>query len=1315
MGDNEGQMLSTPRAKKRSSHDQRRQTRLGHQSPIIVQSPQIHHPSPYHQLSTSDSDFVMAEPDDNVSPFEAPQRYNQSDYFGNGPLGASSTLRHVRHISKRVGLASKKVIWDSNDNAIDAAQIAVDQWEESYNALRGLLLATTNNAVKLYGAAKAGATGLEHGILVPVRDWILLPAFDAAEKTVGFLQSEQAHQAASQSLQLVQQVPWVGPTVLAPSMVLWVQVVQTSWQVALYPVPSRHQVRNSVDFVLTGTKWALSTAAREILFYIKRADAIITRTLSHTQWKVLGSGPYATLDKLNKQEVIDHLCERYFSLRGTITRYELAAHVREHNLPLYRDLVLTGILRERGGSLTKDDEWLSTCPSYRKNSKEAFLLPNYHVADTADADLGSDLTDAGSALWFRLPYINGKRPSRDTPWVRFNGDDRAKLERRYLDIVQDGTSTRSSHLNPSPEKSESLEETGLEHPASSREVSKNDNDVKDYSSCQSQDYGGDNAEMGMGVSSGYPTVAQWYVPDLERDVMVDQKRHSVSYYMCCPRCRKRHESFSLEQDVRSKPPSFGDVCRSCADSEAALAMLSSPPLSMVMRPNLWRFHGPGDEVRRAVWFLDTRRHGLQPFGEEAQAVLEDAYLFLKWRRECLKEGLAEGRDDTTLQPVRESTCPEDADAPERKVEQEGHLDENALLTVQVESPDGGEQQLVQFSSLTAATAIKKGLGGAISLFKRRVYRGADLSHPKIPESVFGVTPEAVFSGDFSLKSQHQPEADNNEQNDENEDDEDWAVLPVASSKKSLAVPSTQFDDVDRDPQRQSDDDTDRTDDIDHLVLMVHGIGEMLRSVDLFGLQITNLSTIVDCAGFLRQNHAEVQSARFSHMYPTHESVPTVSTGRVEYLPIEWHEAFSIMSQRMSAPSQFEASPIGRQLVKAGGRQSRVMMQDISLRTIPQMRTFANDTLMDVLFFMSAEHHDTIIQICTAEMNVVVQKFKALTGFRGKVSIIGHSLGSIISWDILAHQFPSKVMDSFMSGDEPHGDSIPVGGKSDVRSHNAEEWEDVSTSCPESPEDSNFESAELQVPNSSEHKGLEVSNVRTYDSFVRDPSSSWQYPKLQFDVDNAFMLGSPIAVFLMVRNQRKPLSADYSLGGCSRVFNIFHPYDPVAYRIEPLIDPRNSEFEPRIMTHWNGGFRVQYQTKRLWRKLIQTTMQTQQTVIERLEEGIAGMGLLDAVGDLNDEDNQPVRGTPDDDQATNHVATGKLNEGRRIDYMLQEKEIEAANEYVAAFAAHSAYWQEKDLSLFIARQIYLSRLAREQALHFEDLLPFHDAISSPHAK
>jgi hypothetical protein len=48
-----------------------------------------------------------------------------------------------------------------------------------------------------------------------------------------------------------------------------------------------------------------------------------------------------------------------------------------------------------------------------------------------------------------------------------------------------------------------------------------------------------------------------------------------------------------------------------------------------------------------------------------------------------------------------------------------------LLTVQVVSPDGADQ-LVQFRSLKQILAVKKTLGSALSLFKQRVYRGAEV-------------------------------------------------------------------------------------------------------------------------------------------------------------------------------------------------------------------------------------------------------------------------------------------------------------------------------------------------------------------------------------------------------------------------------------------------------------------------------------------------------------------------------------------------------------------------------------------------------------
>ena len=139
-------------------------------------------------------------------------------------------------------------------------------------------------------------------------------------------------------------------------------------------------------------------------------------------------------------------------------------------------------------------------------------------------------------------------------------------------------------------------------------------------------------------------------------------------------------------------------------------------------------------------------------------------------------------------------------------------------------------------------------------------------------------------------------------------------------------------------------------------------------------------------------------------------------------------------------------------------------------------------------------------------------------------------------------------------------------------------------------------------------------------------------------------------------------------------------------MEPLIDPRNAETEPKIISHWNGGYRVQYQTKRLWRRIVVETRKTQQNVMAVVEAQMSRLGLLETLPGDEDEASE----TLSDDVSLDPIC-GSLNQGRRIDFMLQEREIENASEYVAALAAHSSYWTEKDLSLFVARQIVRSTL------------------------
>lgn len=52
-------------------------------------------------------------------------------------------------------------------------------------------------------------------------------------------------------------------------------------------------------------------------------------------------------------------------------------------------------------------------------------------------------------------------------------------------------------------------------------------------------------------------------------------------------------------------------------------------------------------------------------------------------------------------------------------------------------------------------------------------------------------------------------------------------------------------------------------------------------------------------------------------------------------------------------------------------------------------------------------------------------------------------------------------------------------------------------------------------------------------------------------------------------------------------------------------------------------------------------------------------------------NNNILTEPDNDKLK--VDLGKVNQGRRIDYVLQERPIESFNEYLFALASHACYW------------------------------------------
>jgi hypothetical protein len=92
--------------------------------------------------------------------------------------------------------------------------------------------------------------------------------------------------------------------------------------------------------------------------------------------------------------------------------------------------------------------------------------------------------------------------------------------------------------------------------------------------------------------------------------------------------------------------------------------------------------------------------------------------------------------------------------------------------------------------------------------------------------------------------------------------------------------------------------------------------------------------------------------------------------RVEFLPVNWHK-----------PLHGEDT----------GTDER--LRPLTLKSIPKLRNFVNDTLLDILFYTSPIYCQSILDTVVSEINRLYTLFcERNEDFKGKVSIMGHRFG-----------------------------------------------------------------------------------------------------------------------------------------------------------------------------------------------------------------------------------------------------------------------------------------------------------------------------------
>ncbi|KAJ6952359.1 hypothetical protein NC653_041487 [Populus alba x Populus x berolinensis] len=201
----------------------------------------------------------------------------------------------------------------------------------------------------------------------------------------------------------------------------------------------------------------------------------------------------------------------------------------------------------------------------------------------------------------------------------------------------------------------------------------------------------------------------------------------------------------------------------------------------------------------------------------------------------------------------------------------------------------------------------------------------------------------------------------------------------------------------------------------------------------------------------------------------------------------------------------------------------------------------------------------------------------------------------------------------------------------------------------------------------------------------------KYTKLEFKVDTFYAVGSPLGVFLSLHNVRIGLgkgkeywaeeNISEEMPACRQMLNIFHPFDPVAYRIEPLVCKEFISKRPVIIPYHKGGRRLHIGFQEFTEDLAARS----QAIINHLNV-VKVKVLTVCQSKIANSEEEAENVNEKEERTYGSIMMERLtgSEGR-IDHMLQDKTFE--HPYLQAIGAHTNYWRDHDTALFILKHLY----------------------------
>jgi hypothetical protein len=180
--------------------------------------------------------------------------------------------------------------------------------------------------------------------------------------------------------------------------------------------------------------------------------------------------------------------------------------------------------------------------------------------------------------------------------------------------------------------------------------------------------------------------------------------------------------------------------------------------------------------------------------------------------------------------------------------------------------------------------------------------------------------------------------------------------------------------------------------IEHLLLITHGIGQRL------GMRMESINFIHD-VNTMRKSFKSVYAASPDLQALNAEVDSETKNNRIQVIPIVWRHLLDFPQQSLKHNrKEHDLGDLDHE------DHEYPNLEDITVEGVPAVRNFLTDLALDILLYQSPAYKGHISRIVVNELNRVYRLYKERNpDFKGKVSLVGHSLGSAIMFDILCIQ------------------------------------------------------------------------------------------------------------------------------------------------------------------------------------------------------------------------------------------------------------------------------------------------------------------------